>query len=117
MLVLIWPKGPGLRTGVNLSMAADIINIEERDQALQATLEKVMQMVPEKDRQDPSLQRFIAFRLKLDGETETRAYLVTKIEEIIQCAYTGSLYDFLKDDLQEKECSAKQNDGEPPDVA
>jgi hypothetical protein len=98
-------------------MVADIINIEERDEALQATLDRVMQMVPEKDRQDQSLQRFIAFRLKLDGETETRAYLVKKIEEIIQCAYTGSLYDFLKDDLQEKECSAKQDDGGPPDVA
>ena len=96
---------------------ADIINIEERDEALQAMLEKVMQMVPEKDRKDPSLQRFIAFRLKLDGETETRAYLVKKIEEIIQCAYTGSLYDYLKDDLQEKECSAKRDDGGPPDVA
>ncbi len=98
-------------------MVAEIINIEERDQALQAVLEKVMQMVPEKDRPDPSLQHFIAFRLKLDGEIETRSYLVKKIEEIIQCAYTGSLYDFLKDDLQEKECSAKQDDGGPPDVA
>jgi len=98
-------------------MVADIINIQERDTALQAMLEKVMQMVPEKDRQDPSLQRIIAFRLKLDGETETRAYLVKKIKEIIQCAYTGSLYDFLKDDLQEKECSAKLDDGGPPDVA
>jgi len=98
-------------------MTADIIDIEDHDKALRAVLEKVMQMVPEKDRQDQSLQRIIAFRLKLDGETTTRAYLVKKIEEIIQCAYTGSLYDFLKDDIQEKECTARKDDPGPPDVA
>ena len=88
-------------------MAADIINIEDHDETLHATLERVMLLVPEKDRQDVHLQRFIAFRLKLDGEPETRAYLVDKIEEVIQCAYTGSLYEFLKDDIREKECLAK----------
>jgi len=98
-------------------MTADIINIEDRDEALHAVLEKVIQLVPEKDRQDINLQRIIAFRLKLDGEAATRAYLVKKIEEIIQCAYTGSLYDFLKDDIQEKECSAKKEKPDPPDVA
>jgi len=98
-------------------MTADIINIEDRDKALHATLDRVMLLVPEKDKQDLSLQRIIAFRLKLDGETETREYLVKKIEEIIQCAYTGSLYEFIKDDIQEKNCIAKQENPDPPDVA
>ncbi len=98
-------------------MTADIINIEDRDDALHAELERVLLLVPKKDRQDRLLQRIIAFRLKLDGEAETRAYLVNKIEEIIQCAYTGSLYEFLKDDIQEKECIAKKDKPEPPDVA
>ena len=89
-------------------MNADIINIEDRDDALHAILERVMLLVPEKDKQDLNLQRIIAFRLKLDGEPETRAYLVKKIEEIIQCAYTGSLYEFLKDDIQEKNASQKK---------
>jgi len=98
-------------------MTADIINIEERDEALHAILDRVMLLVPEKDKQDLSLQRIIAFRLKLDGETETREYLVKKIEEIIQCAYTGSLYEFIKDDIQEKNCIAKKQNPDPPDVA
>ncbi len=98
-------------------MTADIINIEDRDEALHAILERVMLLVPEKDKQDLNLQRIIAFRLKLDGEPETRAYLVKKIEETIKCAYTGSLYEFLKDDIQEKECVSKQKRPEPPDVA
>ena len=98
-------------------MTADIINIEDRDDDLHDTLERVLLLVPEKDKQDLNLQRIIAFRLKLDGESETRAYLVKKIEEIIQCAYTGSLYEFLKDDIQEKNCIAKQENPDPPDVA
>ena len=98
-------------------MTADIINIEDRDKALHDILDRVMLLVPEKDKQDLSLQRIIAFRLKLDGETETREYLVKKIEETIQCAYTGSLYEFIKDDIQEKDCIAKKEKPEPPDVA
>jgi hypothetical protein len=98
-------------------MTADIINIEDRDDALHALLERVLLLVPAKDKQDPNLQRILAFRLKLDGEAETRAYLVKKIEEIIQCNYTGSLYEFLKDDIQEKECVSKREKPDPPDVA
>jgi hypothetical protein len=98
-------------------MAADIINIQDRDDVLHALLERVMLLVPEKDKQDLNLQRIIAFRLKLDGETETRAYLVKKIEETLQCNYTGSLYEFLKDDIQEKKCASKKEHPEPPDIA
>ena len=98
-------------------MTADIINIEDRDDALHAMLERVLLLVPEKDKQDLNLQRIIAFRLKLDGEAETRAYLVKKIEETIQCAYTGSLYEFLKDDIQGKKCISKIENPYPPGVA
>jgi len=98
-------------------MTADIINIEDRDEALHAILERVMLLVPEKDKQDLNLQRIIAFRLKLDGEPETRAYLAKKIEETIQCAYTGSLYEFLKDDIQEKKCVSKKKEPDPPNIA
>jgi len=98
-------------------MTADIINIEDRDEALHAILERVLLLAPEKDKQDLNLQRIIAFRLKLDGESKTRAYLVKKIEETIQCAYTGSLYEFLKDDIQEKKCVSKIENPDPPGVA
>lgn len=98
-------------------MNADIINIEDYDETLHAVLDRVLQLVPGKDKQDQNLQRIIAFRLKLDGEAATRAYLIKKIEEIIQCAYTGSLYEFLKNDIQEKECVSKKDNPDPPDVA
>jgi hypothetical protein len=45
--------------------------------------------------------------------------LIRKIRETIKCAYTGSLYNFLKDDLIQKECSTDEEepDPEPPDAA
>ena len=56
---------------------------------------------------------------KLDGEAALSEYLIRKIRETIKCAYTGSLYDFLKDDLVEKECDTldSQPDSEPPGAA
>lgn len=101
-------------------MPADIIHIEAQEGPFHAILQRVMRMVPEKDRGDGNLQRLIAFRLRLDGEVATREYLLEKIREVIQCAYTGTLYDYLKDDLKEKECLPGKNDpppSGPPDVA
>ena len=103
-------------------MTGEIIHIEEQEGPLLDILQRVMRMVPEKDRSDVNLQRLIAFRLRIDGEVAIREYLLEKIREVIQCAYTGSLYDYLKNDLEENECRTKKNDPspstpDPPDVA
>ena len=101
-------------------MPGDIIHIEEQEGPLLDILQRVMRMVPEKDRTDGNLQRLIAFRLRLDGEVATREYLLDKIREVIQCAYTGCLYDYLKNDLEEKACKPEKDDPslpDPPDVA
>ena len=101
-------------------MTGQIISLEKRDGALQNELQRILKIIPEKDKNDINLQRLLAFRLKLDGEAKTRDYLTKKIEEAIQCNYTGSLYIFLKDDLKEKECRADESSPEtpdPPDVA
>ena len=103
-------------------MPGDIIHIEEQEGPFLDILKRVMRMVPEKDRNDVHLQRLIAFRLRVDGEVAIREYLLEKIREVIQCAYTGSLYDYLKNDLEEKECRPQKDDPsspvtDPPDVA
>ena len=101
-------------------MPGDIIHIEEQEGPFLDILQRVMRMVPEKDRTDGNLQRLIAFRLRLDGEVATREYLLEKIREVIQCAYTGCLYDYLKNDLEEKACKPEKDDPslpDPPDVA
>ena len=101
-------------------MTGDIINIENQEGPFLEMLQRVMRMVPEKDKGDKNLQRLIAFRLRLDGEVSTREYLLEKIREVIQCAYTGTLYNYLKDDLEERQCrSGQDNDpsSDPPEVA
>jgi hypothetical protein len=98
-------------------MSKKIISIEDDEGPFQKTFQKILKLVPEQDRDDTKLQRLLAFRLKVDGEGPTREYLVRKIREITQCAYSGSLYDFLKDDLKEKECGFQDDPPDPPEVA
>ena len=98
-------------------MTEKIIAIEEDNGPFQKSLKRIMDLVPERDRGDKKLQRLIAFRLKIDGEVFTSDYLARKIREIMQCGYSGSLYDFLKDDIQEKECGIHGNNSDPPEVA
>jgi hypothetical protein len=97
-------------------MTGQIITLEDRDGPLQNELQRLLKIIPEKDKNDKNLQRLLAFRLKLDGEAKTRDYLIRKIEEAIQCNYAGSLYMFLKDDLKEKECHAEESSPETPDA-
>ena len=98
-------------------MADKIISIEEQTGAFQTAFQRVMRMVPDRDKQDKKLQRLIAFRLKIDGEAAISEYLIKKIREAIKCSFHGSLYDFLKDDLLEKNCVGEKLDDPPPGAA
>ena len=101
-------------------MSDKLISLEEQDGPFQAVFQRVMRMVPDRDKNDKNLQRLLAFRLKLDGEAVLNEFLIRKIRETIKCAYTGSLYEFLKDDLIEKECrpdAQEAEDDEPPGAA
>jgi hypothetical protein len=98
-------------------MSAKVISIEETEGAFQLSLQRLLRMVPDRDKDDINLQRLLAFRLKIDGEAAINEYLIHKIREIIQCSYTGSLYDFIKDDLHQKECKDINPDASPPGAA
>ena len=98
-------------------MSDKVIAIEEMEGPFQATLQRIMRMVPDRDRGDKNLQRLLAFRLKLDGEAALSEYLMKKIRDTIKCAYAGSLYDFLRDDLKQKDCESDDNDSAPSGVA
>jgi len=84
-------------------MTRKIIAIEEKDGPRRAMLQNLMRMVPDRDRDDVSLQRLLAFRLHLDGEAALKEYLMAHIRAAAQCAYTGRLYDFLRDDPAARE--------------
>lgn len=97
-------------------MDRKIIAIEEQEGPFQMMFQRIMRMVPDRDKEDKNLQRLLAFRLRQDGEATINEYLVRKIRDIIQCGYTGSLYDYLKDDVHAKECKLGDKDDGPPDV-
>lgn len=98
-------------------MPEKVIAIENRKGPHQLILRRVMRMVPDKDKTDKNLQRLLAFRLEVDGEAATIEYLMRKIRDVIHCAYTGSLYDFLKNDRLSRECSTPHTRPDPPEPA
>jgi hypothetical protein len=98
-------------------MTDKIIAIEQQEGPFQMAFQRVMRMVPERDKQDKKLQRLIAFRLKIDGEAKLSEYLVKKIKAAIKCSYSGSMYDYLKDDIIAQECENPDTDEPPPGVA
>jgi len=98
-------------------MPEKVIAIEELKGPFQKKFQRVMRFVPDRDKDDIKLQRLIAFRLKTDGEAVTSEYLIDKVREVGRCAYTGTLYDFLKDDLKKKECKIEDENSDPPEIA
>lgn len=85
-------------------MTDNVIRITDKDGSIDMLLERIMRMVPDRDKNDQNLRQLLAFRLRLDGEERIRDYLMQKIRAAIKCGYIGSFYDFIKDDLKEQEC-------------
>ena len=94
-------------------MSDKLVTIEDTDGPHQHFFQRIMRMVPDRDKNDKNLQRLLAFRLRIDGETAVSEYLIHKIKETIQCAYHGKLYDFLKDDVIEKDCDMDEEETGP----
>jgi hypothetical protein len=94
-------------------MSDKLVTIEDQDGPYKPLLQRIMRMVPDRDKNDKNLQRLLAFRLRIDGEAALREYLIRKIREAIKCAYSGKLYDFLKDDLIEKNCDMEKEETGP----
>jgi hypothetical protein len=100
-------------------MAEKIISLENREGPFQAVFQRVMRMVPERDKEDTQLQRLLAFRLEIDGESETIEYLMAHVRDYIQCGHKGSLYSFMTMDekIKAKTCGASPADRNPPESA
>ncbi len=99
-------------------MARDkIISIESVEGPHQLILKRIWRMVPDRDKDDLELKRLLAFRARIDGEAATSEYLMHKIRDMIQCAYKGRLYDFLKDDAIAGTCLPSPPFKDPPEIA
>ena len=121
-VVSFWPVSPPqAEQPVNhhgeIIMSNKLISIEAQEGEFKVVLQRVLRMVPDRDKDDKKLQRLIAFRLKIDGEAAISEYLLQKIREMIKCSYTGSLYDYLKDDLMARECQETNSDRSPSGAA
>lgn len=97
-------------------MTDNIIHIDSVGGHDQMMLQRIWRMVPDRDKEDIDLKRLLAFRLRVDGEAQTSEYLMRKIRDMIQCAFRGRLYDFLKDDEISGNCSPSKPNG-PPEIA
>lgn len=93
-------------------MTAKIIAIEQLSGPLRVSLENILRMVPDRDRNDVNLQRLLAFRLRIDGEASLKEYLMSRIRDAIQCGYSGRLYEYLKGDPRNLDCPPAE--GEAP---
>jgi hypothetical protein len=99
-------------------MAEKLITIENRKDPYWYMFQRILRMVPDRDRSDARLQRLLAFRLRRDGEAATHEYLIEKVRSLIQCRWQGSMYEFVKDDQAENECGNPPTPSPPPpDVA
>jgi hypothetical protein len=99
-------------------MAEKLITIENRKDPYWYMFQRILRMVPDRDRSDARLQRLLAFRLRRDGEAATHEYLIEKVRSLIQCRWQGSMYEFVKDDRAEIECGPPpEPPPQPPDVA
>jgi hypothetical protein len=94
-------------------MTGEIIDLEDINEAARVDLKKLLLLIPPEQREDLELKRLLLFRLQLDGLHSTRAYLVEKTREADRCGYTGSMYDYLKDDHQARVCRAETLDPSP----
>jgi hypothetical protein len=75
--------------------------------------QRLMALLPVKDRSDIKLKRFLVFRLKIDGEEATRAFLLKGLERAKENAFSGTLYEYLVD--QEEALSGEIADNSLPD--
>jgi len=77
------------------------------------SFQRLMELVPAKDRTDIKLKRFLVFRMKIDGEEATRAFLLNGIEHARDADFNGTLYEYLVD--REAMLPGEGTDSLPPD--
>jgi hypothetical protein len=89
-------------------MADKVISLDTRPGPFQMAFQRILRMVPDRDRGDLRLRRLLAFRLGVDGEDATRAYLMRTIRDAIQEHDSSQLYQRLARGRAETGAGARQ---------
>ena len=100
-------------------MNPKVIPVETSRSIPQFVLQRVLRMVPDRDKNDQRLRRMLACRLEHDGEAATCEYLMRHIRNYIRRPEPRCFYDFL---IQTHGPDPKSIDGvaqdpEPPGAA
>ncbi len=98
-------------------MKSKLIAIERRSGPFRIILQRVMRMVPDRDKRDKRLERMLAFRVINDGEAETTSYLIRNIRHFIRQPTAASFYDFLMDGKDKDFPPTSPLNGGPPGAA
>jgi len=104
---------PNSRYGKYHAMTQKVIFPEDMMGEENQAFKRLMALVPDEDKTDLKLKRFLVFRMRIDGEEATRAYLLGGIEHARESAFNGALYDYLVD--REAMFSGKEAENIPPD--
>jgi len=99
------------------SRPARVIAIEQRSGPYREMLERLLRMVPDKDRHDTLLLRLLAFRLQSDGEGSTAEFIMQSMREKIRSGFQGSLYAFLMAGAAHPSHIVLPEGTDPPDIA
>ena len=99
------------------AMDTKLIAIEKRSGPFRNVLQRVMRMVPDRDKHDKRLLRMLAFRVINDGEAETTSYLIRNIRHFIRQPTSTSFYDFLMDGNNKDFPPTAPLNGGPPGAA
>lgn len=97
-------------------MTDNVIAIEEREGPFQIVFQRLLRMVPDREKGNKNLQRLLAFRLEVDGEAATIEFLMRNIRDYIKCGRHGSLYEFLRHTGEADACAPPRTDP-PPETA
>jgi hypothetical protein len=102
-----------------MSMDDKIITVEGRQGMPHFVLQRVLRMVPDRDKNDERLRRLLAFRLQHDGEAATCEYLMRHIRRYIRHPEPRSFYDFLVQTQAPRSNapSGQEPDPDPPGAA
>lgn len=99
------------------AMGSKIITLENRSGAFQMIFQRVMRMVPDRDKDDKRLQRLLAFRVQADGEAATCEYLMRHIRDYVRHPNPKSFYEFLHAGVAADLATALNGDADPPGAA
>ena len=99
------------------AMDAKIITVENRQGTPRIILQRVLRMVPDRDKQDKRLQRLLAFRVRHDGEAATCEYLMRHIRRYVRHPDPRSFYEFLLKGQGDSGIEGRPRDPDPPGAA